>query len=409
MPRCAQCSHSLRGLHGVPSDRHGAFAAEVRCPECGAAYAAGARVLVGASSPLAPAHGRSLPARAWLHVLYGDGSFSAAMHALVALIPALGASEAMDILESGMRERYVEVVTLGALWLFALVWVARHWWKHLGASGHEAVRAASCDRSLVVHAAGVHDGGRLLPAETVRRIRVYECMAAGDGNTIVCVQAMARTKNGFFQLSRPVHAAVPAGSARRLASELMASLRGRSAPAEALGNELRGESTLPHPMLRGLRSTALAGVPIAILLAVLLHAGLGGFCFMFGVLPLFLFSTLASGACVSAWRPGPDGLEIADQGIVLRALSADGNIPTGPEVRHFCAYAALTRLELNEHRGMPFLVLHTRTSIDFRQPTGRFRARLVPDDFLGMEPESFARKVAERLRVPLRLQRTVRR
>lgn len=49
MSMCPQCCHSLRGLDGAPSEPHGRFTRETRCPECAFAVPADARVVVGAS------------------------------------------------------------------------------------------------------------------------------------------------------------------------------------------------------------------------------------------------------------------------------------------------------------------------------------------------------------------------
>lgn len=51
MSICPQCCHNLQGLQGTPSEPHGRFTSETRCPECAFVIPAGARVVVGASTP----------------------------------------------------------------------------------------------------------------------------------------------------------------------------------------------------------------------------------------------------------------------------------------------------------------------------------------------------------------------
>ena len=51
MSICPGCGYKLTHLSGAPRGLHGAFEAEVRCPECAQVVAPGTRVLVGSVTP----------------------------------------------------------------------------------------------------------------------------------------------------------------------------------------------------------------------------------------------------------------------------------------------------------------------------------------------------------------------
>lgn len=117
MSNCTNCWHPLVGVPGAPTEVHGAFPADCRCPECGAVTPAGARVFAGTRDPLALGTrwsvGKVLLVLFVLGALYLNGS-----DFLIGLIAALrGESGALD---AGFAGDFLLTLLLGAT-LFRLV------------------------------------------------------------------------------------------------------------------------------------------------------------------------------------------------------------------------------------------------------------------------------------------------
>lgn len=413
---CPACKYALGALPGAPAEAHGPFTAEVACPECGAVHPAGVRVFVGASSPLALIRDRSLLKRAWLRFQWERGAFNAVMYLFTVLVPVIFFNRVRDILVSGMSARHLEVLAIAGLWVFSLAWIAGVWWKRIRAARGEEVRAGESDQTLVVSAQGARDSERLLEASTIRRIRVIECMPAANGGVVVAIDATARTRFGFHQATVPVYTIIPRGTAQTLADGLMATVRGRSEPAVDIGDEVIGE-TPPVPILAGwVRSLLVALIPIVILLALAVHP------LLFGFLPPPLIALLVIALVGEvhfsrpvAWRLA--GGKLPSDSIEV-CFAFQGRIGSGAETRFAIALSKLRCLELRQHRGMPHLRLHARSMIGLQGavPLGHPMISLegavplghldiVPNDMLGMTPVDFAQKLAERLRIPLRISR----
>ncbi len=284
MSTCTNCGHSPLGLPGAPTETTGVFTADVRCPECGAAYRAGARILVGGSTAFAMTRARPLYQRALLSLVLGSGLATVVVH-----IMSVGAlwfviSALIDLAAGGKRFISAHLIILWVLSLAAIYGVARFWWARRPALHDHTRSADERDRWLVIGPDGAQTHKERFEPWQIRTFRVHECLGAGDGRIVASIRPIPMREVGWAKLSDEVHMAIPPGSAAALADALVGTVRGRH---------------------------------------------------------------------------------------------------------------SLAHLELQESHGVPYLVLRFRG-------WWNGKARIVPNDWLGMTPEVFAAKVAERLGVPLR-------
>jgi hypothetical protein len=390
---CPACNYALAGTPGAPDGALEPFKADVTCPECGATYLAGTLIIVGASQPLAAIRGRSFLARIGLSIGYGGGCGATMLHVAGAFSLSLVVAAAMDIVQGGMRYRSGPRLFFLIVAVCVLVAVGRWWWRRRRVAADDGIRADERDRVLIVGPSGVRDGTRDLSAREVRGFRVHECMSAVDGRTVVAVRATGTTDLGLSTYTFVVHVAIPAGSTHRFADSLNALVRGRTAPADPLPDELSGSRDLPRFNRRWMSPVVGLLMAIDLMLAVVVNAWVL-LAIPVLVLPLILAAENPPGAAV-LWRFSPHALVqmfrvpsrpihwYRDSNVVQATMFEFGvSVPLG----------SLRSLELRESHGMPYLVVR-------RTYPWRRSLVFVPDDWLGIEPRAFAQAVADRLRV----------
>ena len=398
MATCTNCGHSLLGLPGAPTEATGVFTADVRCPECGAAYRAGARILVGGSTAFAMTRARPLHQRALLSLVLGSGIATVVVH-----IMAVGAlwfviSALIDLAAGGKRFISAQLIILWILSLAAIYGVVRFWWARRPALHDHARRADERDRWLVIGPDGVEARKERLEPWQIRTFRVYECLAAGDGTIVASIRPIPMREIGWAKLSDEVHMAIAPGSAAALADALVGTVRGRQSCTTEIGDEIDGDLALPNFKRSWAAPVGVMIAPFALGFGLWLTDVLGdGIGLLMAIAPpagLCLLAVEKRGEPMVRWRLSDRGFTEAKLAQPLAGSSSPGGKPAAVG-GHAWRSDQLACLELRESHGVPYLVLRFR-----RWWNGS--ARIVPGDWLGMAPAVFAAKVAERLGVPLR-------
>jgi len=237
---CTNCGHSLLGLPGAPTETTGVFTADVRCPECGAAYRAGARILVGGSTAFAMTRARPLYQRALLSLVLGSGLATVVVH-----IMSVGAlwfviSALIDLAAGGKRFISAHLIILWVLSLAAIYGVARFWWARRPALHDHTRSADERDRWLVIGPDGAQTHKECFEPWQIRTFRVHECLGAGDGRIVASIRPIPMRGVGWAKLSDEVHMAIPPGSAAALADALVGTVRGRHSLAHLELRESHG-------------------------------------------------------------------------------------------------------------------------------------------------------------------------
>ncbi|MFM7050781.1 MAG: hypothetical protein ACKOYN_01410 [Planctomycetota bacterium] len=400
---CPKCHYVLDAVAGGPAEPLGAFTADALCPECGEPFPAGTHVISGSSRPFPSARRLPLARRMGLGLAFGGGCGATVLHVVAGLGAWLLVLAAMDMARGGIR--YQSGIRLFGLLasVVALGFVARFWWKRRPADSVEGVRVDERDRWMTLGPGGLRDGTRILCAEEVRAVHVYECLDAGEGRTVVAVNAHAMTRLGTLTASGPVYLPISSGTTHRFADALMASLRGRAAPHASVGEEFTGRASLPRFRRRWLVPVGAFSV-LPLLVFGLVIGGIIGW--VLALLPVLMLALAVDRDTIlpeHVWRAHRDGMVIGTR-IPLGVQSFWGRVLSSPlaipgqsaAVLESSAVVAIphgARLELRETHGMHYLAL--------RGPHWWSRTRrLIPDDWLGMAPEAFARGVADALRVP---------
>jgi hypothetical protein len=380
-------------MPGAPDGALEPFKGDVTCPECGATYLAGTLIIVGASQPLAAIRERPLLARIGLSIGYGGGCGATMLHVAGAFSLSLVVAAVIDIVQGGMWYRWGAGLFFLIVAVCVLAAVGRWWWRRRRVAAKDGVRADECDRVLIVGPSGVRDGTRDLSAREVRGFRVHECMSAADGRTAVAVRATGTTDLGMSTYTFVVHVTIPAGSTHRFADSLNALVRGRTAPADPLPDELSGSRDLPSFNRRWISPVVGVLVAIDLMLAIAVSG------WMLLALPVLLVTLILAaesppGAAVF-WRFSPHALVQmfrVPYGSTLRLSDSGVARATMLEFGVSVPFSSLRSLELRESHGMLYLVVR-------RTYPWRRSLVFVPDDWLGIEPRAFAQAVADRLRV----------
>jgi len=397
---CPACQYPLDGLPGVPAGVAAAFKDDVACPECGGVIASGTRLLVGGASPFAMIRGRALYARLILELAFGRGCLTAILH----LVAAWGAwylsSASIDLLSGGQRyaggfRGFGLVVAVASV-----LGVVLFWWRRRRPSMHHGVRASECDRWLAVAPTGVRDGFRVLSPSEVRTIEVFECFGAGDGLVAVSVGAIGVTEAGVSTRTPSVHLALPQATAHRLRDDLMATLAGRVTPAESVGDEIPGITDLPRFRRRVFTVFVLWLSPIVIGFALTWLGIIGALAVAFGIASLLPITE--SGRMVShvVWRPKPSSVVVMHRSALAGPLRP-GQQAAILEIGREHASGGFSELRLRSSHGLPYLELRARGIL-------RRNLRIVPNDWLGIDPARFAGEVAVRIGIPFRDARSAR-
>lgn len=401
MATCTACGHSLIGLPGAPAEQTGVFTADVRCPECGATSRAGVRILVGGSTALAMTRARPLRQRILLSIAFGSGIATVLLHILAAGALWFVIGALVDLAAGGRRFTSPRMLVVLAPCVAVLVAVARFWWKRRPAPHDPDKPAHERDRLLVIGPDGLETRKRRLEPSAVRTIRVAECIGAGDGAVVAAIRPIPMHESRWAPPADELYMAIPAGSAAALADELVGTLRGRQSAASGVGDEIDGDLMLPNFRERALALAALIVAPFTIGLGMWIGTTFGT------TLGTVIGAVVALAppvglVCATAERFGEQMMRwrFADRGITVEKLNSallfGPNAVVKPELMGGRAWPSseIRRLELRESHGVPYLLLRPRRW--WRRP-----ARIVPADWLGMNPAVFAAKVAERLRVPL--------
>ena len=408
MSTCPDCGHSLVGLAGAPSGPLEAFTADARCSECGANIAAGTVVLIGGSTAFAMMRGRRWHERILVSLVMGSGCLTVILHALAVLSAWYLTVALIDLASGGIRFGAMPAIPSFALSSVTLLGTAVFWWRRRPSALDAGKRANEQDRRVIICPSGVREGKRSFTADQVRAIRAFECVGAGDGMVVVAVRVIAMTEFGTRTITDAVHLVIPKGTLPAFSDSLMASLRGRTAPAEQIGDaiegetvllahEIEGETILPRFNRRWIVPVTILAVPVMIPAAVILGSIFGG---LVGVIVGFSWLILLPFAAEPSimtppvrWTLSPKTLSTARvMPIVLGATSRTAR----PATLFLQAWPTdeVRRIELRASHGMPYLV------VCFKSPF-RFSRRIVPDDWKGIAPEAYAQQVADRLGVPL--------
>jgi hypothetical protein len=405
---CTNCGHSLLGLPGAPIGQSRTFTADVRCPECGTVLAAGTAVLIGGSTPFAMTRARRWYERAFVSLVYGAGIASLFLHILAGFSAWYLTVALMDLATGGRRFTGLPSIPLLMISSVVLIGTAHFWWRRRPSAKQAGKRADEVDKCVVIGPTGIREGKRSFTADQVRAIQAFECVGAGDGMVVVAVRVIAMTEFGTRTITDAVHLVIPKGTLPAFADSLMASLRGRTAPAGQIGDtiegetvllahEIEGETILPRFNRRWIGPATILAVPVMIALAVILGDIFGG---LVGVIVGFSWLILLPFAAEPSimtppvrWTLSPKTLSTAlVMPIVLGATSRTAR----PATLFLQAWPTdeVRRIELRASHGMPYLV------VCFKSPF-RFSRRIVPDDWKGIAPEAYAQQVADRLGVPL--------
>ena len=396
MSNCLNCGHSLFGLKGVGADAT-VLAVEVRCPECGTVHDAGTRIVLGGSTVFAMTRTRPLHERVILSIVFGRGFGAIALHgcALLALWYCIVAVD--DLLAGGVR--FASFSSMA--WLLAacsvLLATARFWWLKRPGFEEDALRPDQRDRRLVIGPREVRDGSKVFPSAQVETIRVYECVGAGSGRVVVAVRLVVTTDVGTLGLTEPAHVVIPAGTLPSYADSLVAALHGRMTAAREIGGEIAGETALPRFKNGWVVPATIVLAPAMIVLGALVARSnpILGLAIALSWLALLPFGAEPGTLTRAArWTISRGELSTA----LLTPIQLGANMALARRaaiVTRTSPAASLRSIELASSHGMPYLVAR------FKSPFRRAR-RIVPNDWLGIEPEAFARQVADRIGVPFR-------
>lgn len=408
MSTCPDCGHSLLGLPGAPTDSSQAFTADVRCPECGVTMSAGTIVLIGGSSAFAMMRARPWHERIVVSLVMGSGCLAVVLHVLAGFSAWYWTLAVLDLAAGGARYTSIQAICGLVIASVVLIGTAVFWWRRRPSVTHAGKRANELDKQVILGPAGVREGNRSFRPEQVRAIQVFECVGAGDEKVVVAVRVIAMTEFGGRSITEAVHVAIPRGTLPAFANTLMAALCGRTSPAERigdeiegetilLGDEIEGESILPRFNRRWILPATVVAIPVMLTLAVILgnmFGGLVGVIVGFGWLLFLPFAAEPSILTSSVrWTLSPKALSIgtvmplAVPGTSFSLLPATMFLNAWPTERVRC-------LELKASHGMPYLVVRFKSRL-------RRARRIVPRDWLGMEPAVYAKQVADRLGVPL--------
>jgi hypothetical protein len=406
---CANCGHSLLGLPGAPIGQSRTFTADVRCPECGTVHAAGTTVLIGGSTPFAMTRARPWYERAFIALAFGSGVGALFLHGLAALSAWYWMVALMDLAVGGRRYNSIPAICGLVLASLVLIGTINFWWRRRPSAIVAGKRADEVDKRVVIGPTGVRDGKHSFTADQVRTIQAFECLGGGDGMVVAAVRVVAMTEFGTRSITDAVHVVIPKGTLPAFADSLMASLRGRKAPAERIGDqidgeprllakEIQGETILPRFNRRWILPAMIVVVPIMIALAVILgniFGGLVGAIVGFGWLGILPFAA-APGIMTPGvrWTLSKDSLSTA---AVISILMPGTSFKYRPATMFLRAWRKdeLRCLELAASHGMPYLVVRFKSRL-------RRSRRIVPDDWLGLAPAAYAQQVADLLGVPLR-------
>lgn len=407
MSTCPNCGQSLLGLPGAPTGRSHTFTADVRCPECGAEFTAGTVILIGGSTPFAMTRGRPWHQRVFVSLALGSGCLTVILHALAVLSAWYWTVALLDLAAGGVRYASGPAIFGLVVASAVLLGTAQFWWRRRPSALDAAKRANEQDRRVIIGPAGVREGARSFTADQVRTIQAFECVGAGDGMVVVAVRAIAMTELGTRSITDAVHVVIPKGTLPAFADALMASLRGRTAPDEQIGDEIQGESILladeiegetilPRFNRRWIPPAVLVTVPVMITLGMMVGREFGAIPgLIVGVSPLALLPFAAESSIMTPpvrWELSPKALSTA---LVMPLRLPGTSFNSRPATLFLKGWTTdqIRCVELRASHGMPYLVVR------FKSPF-RFSRRIVPDDWKGIAPVVYAQQVADKLGVP---------
>jgi len=389
---CPSCRYRLEGQPGVPAEALGRFTAEVRCPECGRVFPAGAHVIIGAADAAAGIKDRPLIARLGASFVHGRGCLAAILHAftfvfvLVAAVPVIGIATGS---RGGLQTRHWVVGAIAGIFVLG---TARYWWRRRRLASAHGLRANQVEHTMIIAPGHIEFDGKALAAETVQAIRVEERTRADSDEVVAAIEVDAPDgKPEPYSVFVPI----PEGGTEALAAMLSATFRGeigtrpREVPAAFTGSS---PPSARLPLRNALGCVAAVLVPFAVVVPLVSFPQ--HICWSFPlviVLAVILF--LSTIEHRPAWMITPDGLVIASVTVFTRT-NANWGLEPRPSMR-VIPKDTIVAIELRRTRGVP--VLRVARQGWFRRSHG-----ICPDDWRGHPPAEFGRAFAARLGVPFR-------